>query len=39
MDGSLSVLEIDPSKAINQFKGVVDQLVGGSGEDGGEKVL
>lgn len=28
-DGSLSVLEIDPSTAINQFKGVVDQLIGG----------
>ena len=27
-DGSLSVLEIDPSSALSQFKGVVDQLVG-----------
>jgi arsenite/tail-anchored protein-transporting ATPase len=29
--GSLSVLEIDPSQSINQFKGVVDKLIGGSG--------
>lgn len=28
-DGSLSVLEIDPTNALKQFKGIVDQLVGG----------
>ena len=28
-DGSLSVMEIDPSAALSQFKGVIDQLVGG----------
>jgi arsenite-transporting ATPase len=27
-DGSLSVMEIDPSSALNEFKGVVDQLIG-----------
>jgi arsenite/tail-anchored protein-transporting ATPase len=27
-DGSLSVLEIDPTKAISSFKGLVDQLIG-----------
>ena len=37
-EGSLSVLEIDPSSALNQFKGVVDQLVNGdSGSAGGVK--
>jgi arsenite-transporting ATPase len=30
-EGSLSVLEIDPSTALSQFKGVVDQLIGGDG--------
>ena len=35
-EGSLSVLEIDPTQALNQFKGVVDQLVGGGSEMGGE---
>ena len=29
-DGSLSVLEIDPASALSDFKGVVDQLLGGS---------
>ena len=33
--GSLSVLEVDPSAALGQFKGVVDQLIGGGGDDGG----
>jgi len=32
-EGSLSVMEIDPSSALNEFKGVVDQLVG-SGKGG-----
>jgi arsenite/tail-anchored protein-transporting ATPase len=27
-EGSLSVLEIDPTKAISSFKGLVDQLIG-----------
>lgn len=31
--GSLSVLEIDPSKSLSQFKGVVDKLIG-TGSDG-----
>ena len=36
-EGSMSVLEIDPSSALSQFKGVVDQLVGGGDMgDGGE---
>ncbi|KAL7565016.1 hypothetical protein ACA910_020728 [Epithemia clementina (nom. ined.)] len=36
-DGSLSVLEIDPTSAIQDFKKTVDKLVGESGEenDGG----
>jgi arsenite/tail-anchored protein-transporting ATPase len=29
--GSLSVLEVDPSAALGQFKGIVDQLIGGGG--------
>jgi arsenite/tail-anchored protein-transporting ATPase len=29
--GSLSVLEVDPSQSISQFKGVVDKLIGGGG--------
>lgn len=28
-EGSLSVLEIDPSSALGQFKGIVDKLIGG----------
>jgi arsenite/tail-anchored protein-transporting ATPase len=35
--GSLSVLEVDPSQSINQFKGVVDKLIGGGGGDGDDK--
>ena len=35
-EGSLSVLEIDPTNALKQFKGIVDQLVGGGREMGGE---
>ena len=35
-DGSLSVLEIDPQNALQQFKGIVDQLTGGIREDRGE---
>jgi arsenite/tail-anchored protein-transporting ATPase len=31
--GSLSVLEIDPTASISQFKGVVDQLMGSSNSD------
>ena len=36
-DGSLSVMEIDPSSALSEFKGIVDQLIGtgGSGTAGG----
>lgn len=29
-EGSLSVLEVDPSESLSQFKGLVDQLMGGS---------
>ena len=29
-EGSLSVLEIDPASALNEFKGVVDELLGGA---------
>lgn len=35
-EGSLSVLEVDPADALNEFKGIVDQLVGGGNEMGGE---
>jgi arsenite-transporting ATPase len=35
-EGSLSVLEIDPSTALSQFKGVVDQLVGGDESPGSD---
>lgn len=39
-EGSLSVLEIDPTKSMSQFKGIVDQLVGGrTGEDDGDSGL
>ncbi|KAG7359616.1 anion-transporting ATPase-like domain containing protein [Nitzschia inconspicua] len=31
--GSLSVLEVDPSQSINQFKGVVDKLIGGGDDE------
>jgi arsenite-transporting ATPase len=31
-EGSLSVMEIDPSSALNQFKGIVDKLIGNSGD-------
>jgi len=34
-EGSLSVLEIDPSEALGQFKKVVDQLIGSS-DDGSD---
>ena len=34
-EGSLSVMEIDPSSALEEFKGVVDQLVGGGDSVGG----
>lgn len=30
-EGSLSVLEIDPSSALGQFKGLVDKLIGSDG--------
>jgi len=36
-EGSLSVLEVDPTSALNQFKGIVDQLVGGGQAMGSEK--
>lgn len=32
-EGSLSVLEVDPSQSLNQFKGVVDKLIGGGGDE------
>jgi len=31
-EGSLSVMEIDPSSALSQFKGIVDKLIGNSGD-------
>jgi arsenite-transporting ATPase len=31
-EGSLSVMEIDPSASLNQFKGIVDKLMGNSGD-------
>jgi arsenite-transporting ATPase len=31
-EGSLSVMEIDPTSALSQFKGIVDKLIGG-GDD------
>ena len=31
-EGSLSVMEIDPSNALGQFKGVVNKLIGKTGE-------
>jgi arsenite/tail-anchored protein-transporting ATPase len=34
-EGSLSVLEVDPSDAMKSFQGVVDQLVGRSSTSGG----
>lgn len=33
-EGSLSVVEIDPTSALNEFKGVVDQLIGTCGRKG-----
>jgi arsenite-transporting ATPase len=30
-DGSLSVMEIDPTSALEEFKGIVDQLIGAGG--------
>jgi arsenite-transporting ATPase len=34
-EGSLSVLEIDPTSALSQFKGLVDKLIGtGDGNEG-----
>lgn len=35
-EGSLSVLEVDPSKSLSQFKGLVDKLIGGE-KSGSEK--
>ncbi len=35
-EGSLSVLEIDPSSALGQFKGLVDRLLGR--EEGSESI-
>lgn len=32
-EGSLSVLEVDPSQALGQFKTVIDQLLGSQGDD------
>lgn len=38
-DGSLSVLEVDPSKALSQFKTVIDQLLGANdGNDGSSDI-
>ena len=37
-EGSLSVMEIDPSSALSEFKGVVDQLIGTGGTSGGGDV-
>lgn len=34
-EGSLSVLEVDPSQALSQFKTVVDQLLGSSDDSDG----
>ena len=34
-EGSLSVMEIDPTSALNQFKGVVDKLMGKSDDTSG----
>ncbi len=31
-DGSLSVLEVDPSKSLGEFKGLIDNLIGGTGQ-------
>jgi arsenite/tail-anchored protein-transporting ATPase len=36
--GSLSVLEVDPSQSISQFKGVVDKLIGGGDDESGSGV-
>jgi len=30
-DGSLSVLEVDPSKSLGEFKGLIDNLIGSGG--------
>mmetsp|Transcript_16077 Transcript_16077/g.36737 ORF Transcript_16077/g.36737 Transcript_16077/m.36737 type:complete len:796 (-) Transcript_16077:744-3131(-) len=35
-EGSLSVMEIDPSSALSQFKGIVDKLIGNSSGGSGE---
>lgn len=32
-DGSLSVLEVDPSKSLGEFKGLIDNLIGGANGD------
>lgn len=32
-EGSLSVLEVDPAQSLKQFKGVVDNLMGGGAEE------
>eukprot|EP00529_Nitzschia_sp_RCC80_P017923 CAMPEP_0113449822 /NCGR_PEP_ID=MMETSP0014_2-20120614/5505_1 /TAXON_ID=2857 /ORGANISM="Nitzschia sp." /LENGTH=853 /DNA_ID=CAMNT_0000341127 /DNA_START=229 /DNA_END=2790 /DNA_ORIENTATION=- /assembly_acc=CAM_ASM_000159 len=34
-EGSLSVMEIDPSSALGQFKGIVDKLIGGGDNTAG----
>lgn len=34
--GSLSVMEIDPSSALSQFKGIVQNFMGNSGDTSGE---
>jgi len=34
-DGSLSVLEVDPSKSLNEFKGLIDNLIGSDDNDNG----
>ena len=31
--GSLSVMEVDPSQSLSQFKGLVDKLIGAGAED------
>ena len=34
-EGSLSVMEIDPASALSEFKGIVDQLIGGGESSAG----
>jgi arsenite-transporting ATPase len=33
-DGALSVLEVDPSKSLSEFKGLIDNLIGSNDNDG-----